>query len=458
MVKKKDEKQINWVAANPPVKKWLQELERRSQATARTRKYHAYHYFQWLKENKEIESAKQLLQHYKYLKKDGREYEHNDWAKEYLLNEANREKSYSWREGGLSTIRDFYRYNRCPLPDERIDLRVREIDAQRVREAAALKPMTLNDFRKLIGPAKIRERSELLAMLQSGMGVGELIHQFNVCTCRPETVKKHGHICVPANVLRQLREGKHPIKIEPLIAFKRNSNDKRVTYFTFIGKDAIDALKQYLVFRKELVTNSLRKLHHLESKEKRGHYLHQWEKKRLNLLRERLKEVTPELRAGEPIYISNLLNPIGEHSIQTPVRILKKQTGLLDRQFTPHTCRDLFKTECDHSGVKDNISEFWIRHALDKYGYNQLDKLYPEDFAKEYAKVEPALNVISRAGKETVSPDEIRELREQVRALQDFKEKTETQLLRDLEVLTQLPPEHAKTYLQLWKKALKERT
>lgn len=457
MVKRKDERQIKWVEANPTVKKLLQELERNSQATARVRKYHIYHYFRWLKEKKGIESARQLLDHYKYLKKAGREYEHNDWAKEYLLNEANRKKSFSWREGGLSTIREFYRHNRCPLPDERINLRVREIDAQRLREAAALKPMTLDDFRKLIGPAKIRERSELLTMLQSGMGVGELIHQFNVCTCRPETIQKYGHICIPANVLRQLREGKHPIKVGPLIAFKRNSNDKRVTYFTFMGKDAIDALKQYLAFRKELVTNNVRKLRDLEEREKQGHYLHQWEKKRLKILRKRLKEVTPELTEGEPIYISNLLNPIGEHSIQTAVRILKKQTGLLDRQFTPHTCRDLFKTECDHSGVKDNISEFWIRHKLDKYGYNQLDKLYPEDFVKEYAKVEPALNAVSRAGKETVSPDEINELREQIKTLQEFKEKVETQLLENLEVISQLPPEHAEIFVEFWKKALKER-
>jgi len=77
------------------------------------------------------------------------------------------------------------------------------------------------------------------------------------------------------------------------------------------------------------------------------------------------------------------------------VRVLKKQSGLLDREFTPHTCRDIFKTECDHAGVKDNISEFFIRHALDKYGYNRLDKMYAKDFEKEYAKVEPALNIYS---------------------------------------------------------------
>lgn len=169
-------------------------------------------------------------------------------------------------------------------------------------------------------------------------------------------------------------------------------------------------------------------------------------------LKEKLQKVTPELREGEPIYITNLLNPLGEHSVQNAVRILKKQTGLLDREFTPHTCRDLFKTECDHAGVKDNISEFWIRHTLDKYGYNQLDKLHPEDFVKEYAKVEPALNVISG---EAVSADEIKGLRDEIRELQEFKEKVVTELAKNLELILQLPPEHQRRYIESWKRALK---
>lgn len=390
--------QAKWVNGNIEVKKWIQELERRSEATAKSRCYHLFHYFVWLKDNKNITSARQLLDHYRQLKKQGNEYEHNDWAKEYLLTEKNKKKSFSWREGGLSSIRGFYRFNRCPLPDERMDLHVREVDAQRLREKASLKTMTLEDFKKLVGPAKIREKSELLTMLQSGMGIGELVHQFNVCTCDPEYVKNHGHICVPANVLRQLREGKCPIKVYPLIAFKRSGNDDRKTYFTFIGKDAINCLKEYLVFRKQLVTEKTKEYKILKEREKAGYKLNEKDTRKLRNLENRLQHVTPELKDGEPIYITNYLNPIREHSLQIAVPVLKKQSGLLDRKFTPHTCRDLFKTECSHAGVDDKISEFWIRHALDKYGYNQLDKMHPEDFEAEYAKVEPVLNVLSGPG------------------------------------------------------------
>lgn len=395
---------------NPEVKNWLIDLGRRSKATAKSRAYYFFHYFKWVKANKGIQSPSELLARLKQLKREEKEYEHIDWIKEYLFNDGNIVKSLTWREGTLASIRGFYRFNRSPLPDEKIDLSVREEDAHRLRELASLKTMTLEDFRKLLGPAKIREKSTLLTMLQSGMGVGELTKQFNVCTCRPEYLKQYGHCCASANVLKQLREGKQRIKIEPLIAFKRRGNDKKKQFFTFIGKDAVECLRQYLIFRKKLVLSCEDQLRKLEQRNEEGHYLHAWEKLRIQKLSEALKHITPELRDGEPIYITNLLQPIGEHSIQQAVRILKKQTGLLDRQFTPHTCRDIFKTECHHAGVQDKISEFWIRHKLDNYGYNQLDVMHPEDFDSEYGKVEPALNILSG-----VSTNKIASLESQLR-------------------------------------------
>lgn len=407
-------KRSQWLEENFEVKEWIDTLTTRSEATADNRLYHLYHYSLWLIEEKGIESSKQLLEHFERLKGKKR-YLHNAWLKEYLLNSRNRKKSLNWREGGISSVRGFYKFHHCPLPEEKIDLRVREVDAQKLREKAVQKPMTLDDFRKLISPAKIREKSILLTMLQSGMGAGELTKQFNVCTCDPDYVKRKGHVCASVNVLRQLRAGKKRIKIYPLIAFKRHSGDNRRTYFTFIDKDAVEALKQYLVFRKKLVIDATKQLESLEQRQREGSHLKKWEKDRLEKLKENLQHITPELNEGEPIYISNRLNPIKHHSLQRPVRLLKKQTGLLDRDFTPHTCRDIFKTECDHAGVKDNISEFWIRHSLDKYGYNQLDKMHPEDFAEEYDKVAPALNIISAVEKASLKVERIKKLETEVK-------------------------------------------
>jgi len=339
-----------FVRDNPEVEKWLLDKARKSVFTRQVYEHHIYHYFRWLKA-KGFATARELLDNYRGLKKENREYEHIDLAKEYLLTGRLSTKSYKFREQSWRAIRSFYEFNRCPLPREKVDLTISEVDEKRLREKQGLEVMTLEDVKKLIAPAKIRDKAMLLILLHSGMRIGEFVDQFNT-----EEVK---------SVLKQLREGKCPIKIN-LIASRHN----RPQYFTFIGRDAIDALKDYLNWRRD--------------------------------------ETGREIKDGEPLFISQKRNPANRQVIERQIRVLKRQTGLTNREFTPHTFRDIFKTECSHRGVKDIISEFFIGHTLDALGYNQLDKLYPKDFETEYAKVEPALNIISF--KQAISEDELRKI------------------------------------------------
>jgi len=322
-----------FVRENPEVEKWLVEKARRSKYTRKVYEHIIYHYFQWLKSKRGFADAKQLLDDYKALKKESREYEHIDIAKEFLFNGKLGTQSYVYRNQVWRTIRSFYESNRCSLPKEKIDLTISEVDEKRLREKTGLEPMRLEDVKKLIGPAKIKYKTVILVLLQSGMRVGEFCEQFNTDEAK--------------NVLKQLREGKCPIKIN-LIA----SRKERPQYFTFIGRDAVDALKEFL-------------------------------------------NVRGEVKEGEPIFLTQMGKPITGKLIDKQVQVLKRQTGLVKKDFTPHTLRDIFKTECSHQGVKEAISEFFIGHALDKLGYNQLDKLYPRDFEIEYAKVEGAFNIIS---------------------------------------------------------------
>lgn len=111
MVGKQNLKQAIWLNNNVEVTSWLTELSRRSENTAKKRKYHLYHYFKWLAEKKQIHSAKQLLEEYEALRKDAKEFFHINHLKEYIFSDANKKKSYSWREGTLSSVRGFYRFN-----------------------------------------------------------------------------------------------------------------------------------------------------------------------------------------------------------------------------------------------------------------------------------------------------------------------------------------------------------
>jgi len=395
-----------FVERNVCVKQWLEERERRSSKTSGIYKHLIYHYYLWLKENTDFQDMQALLEDFKAKKRENEEYFHIDLVKRYVLNDRMKLKSKAHRNQVLSCIKAFYESNNCALPKKKIDLTVRDVDTQRIREGLGLKPMTLTDLEQLVKPMKIREKAVLTIMLQSGLGVGEFCNEFNICKCREDWLRNgNNHVCEPSKVMKQIREGTHPVKIQIAIR-KSNTNP----YYTFIGRDGVETLKRYMSFRGLLIQRAQDTLKKLEEKERRGLKLQERELKTINNFREKLQNLTPEWSHKQPIFITNQLNPISEGVIQTFVKNYKRLTGLIDRHFTPHTCRDTFKTECAHAGVDNTISEFFIGHSLDQYGYNQLDKLHPEDFVREYLKVEPALNIISHTGRPIVSANDMKVL------------------------------------------------
>jgi len=328
---------IDFFKENPEVVEWLEKKERGSAQTRRAYEHIIYHYFQWLKKNKGFQNAKQLLEDYGRSKDKPRE--HYKMAEEYVMKGELGTKSYLFRAQNWNTIRSFYKDNWCSLPDVKLDLRITETDEAKLREKQGLEPMRLEDVKTLLGPAKIRDKAICLILLASGMRTGDFCWQFNTTEA--------------PNILRQLHEGKCPIKINLLAS---RSTEKRPQYFTFIGKDAIDALKQYLAVR-------------------------------------------GEPKEGEPIFITQMGKPMQGKVIDKQVEILKKQSGLVKKDFTPHGFRRLFKSEAIHQGVTEVIAEFFLGHQLDAMGYNILDQTRPEYFESEYiTKIEPALNIISSVG------------------------------------------------------------
>lgn len=433
--------QEEFVEQNPTVKNWLEELARKSKGTAIQYGCQFYNYWVWLKEKGYV-NLEQLLGEYKQLKGKGEEWKHIELIKAYIF-EKKAYKSQGNRDMVVYSVRSWYKYNRCELPREKIDTTITEFDRQRLREKLSLKPMTLEDFHILISPMKVREKALMLILLQSGMGVGEFCHQFNVCTCREEWLRNgNGHVCEPVKVMEQLRGSKPLIKIE-LVGRKSNPRP----YHTYIGRDAIEELKRYLKFRSELIQNARKRFEELEDLEATGRYMKEDEKKTLERYRRLLPNLTPEWTHGEPIFLSNFLNPIKPANIESFVREYKKVTGLNDRQFTPHNVRDLFKTECSHKGVRDIISEFWYGHSLDAYGYNQLDRLYPEDFEREYLKVEESLNILSHV----LPKAEVEKVREENQMLKERLGMLE-KVVKRLAEATKPSKEESEAMLKQWSK------
>jgi len=178
-------------------------------------------------------------------------------------------------------------------------------------------------------------------MLQGGMGLNELVWWSD-----------HG-----LDGLRgQLRRDVHPVRVD-LPGRKRGRN--RRPFYTFIGRDAVDALRVWMSMRPRgagsIFTNQFG-----ERVSKRS--LHAYWTRHLH----RLGIITrPENASARTRYGKN-----------------------------PHELRDLFRTRWQKSRADPDAAEFFMGHVIDPNGYNKAfrDQAYAEE---QYLLAEPWLNIVT---------------------------------------------------------------
>ena len=270
-------------------------------------------------------------------------------------------------------VRSFFTGNRVALPSDK-----RFGRTLRGEKAPGVARLTVEDIHRLCLGATLREKSMLLTQFQSLSGMGELEY-INV-NCGDE-------------IVAQMRQGKHPVRINMLMGRKTNPEP----FHTFIGKDAIEALREY--FEKE-----------------RG-----WPAK------------------SEPIWVSKLLGefqkkqlkdtmllpdgrvPVLRDTYRDNIRQLTRRIGLIPKEeshargvrygYNPNEIRDVARSvsrKATSSGFDVICAEFWMGHTIDPLGYDKLQKLEPEWSAEEYRLVEPYLNIVSNppsapAGQDTLT-------------------------------------------------------
>lgn len=139
-----------------------------------------------------------------------------------ILRKNSKRKSYS-------AIRSFFAHNRCALPQYN-SFRIR---GDRPPVEARL---TVNDVTAACHAAGIRNRSVILFKWQSFLDNERLIYASRCCA---------------EQVVKQIQMGIHPVRVD-LAGRKSGENDSEGRFYTFIGKDAIDALTKYF----EETTNS----------------------------------------------------------------------------------------------------------------------------------------------------------------------------------------------------------
>lgn len=291
-------------------------------------------FMEWAAENSDLPRDPDALVEFQRLRKD---YAVLDVAQAWVSSEPG--WSVAYKKGLLSSVRSFFAHNRCPLPPD---------PAFRVRSE---KPktrgvLTVEEVRRLLDSCNRLYRAAFLCMVMGGMGVGELLW-----------FSEHGY----RNLVSQLEAGARLVKVD-LPGRKRGRNV--MPFYTFLGRDAVAALRDYLEERPRggeavFVTQQ-------------GGALNEWA-----LRRYWLRHLV-ELGLVKPV------DAVGMDSKKYGVRYGKN----------PHELRDIFRTRWHKSGADASAAEFMMGHVVDP---NEYDKAFSDvDYARgQYRRAEAWLNVVS---------------------------------------------------------------
>ena len=277
---------------------------------------------------------------------------------------------YRTKRNYYSVVKSFFAKNRAPLPYEIFKIRTNKPTTQG--------ELPLADLKKLILRLDPCGQAVFLCMFQAGLDQEGLIYWSNNGL---DDLKK------------QLKSDPDVIKIN---LPGRKGNKNITNYYTFIGKDAIEALKNWLKVRPE-GTNSI-------------------------FVNQRGKPVT---KSG--LYMVWLRN-MRSLGLISPVKKgdLGHRTGK-----SVHELRDCFRSQWAKSEAKKEIAEFMMGHTIDPLGYNKSHQ--DTDFYKaEYLKALPHLNIMSSGAAFHQVPEE------QLKTLQKkYAEQHEQigQMLKELEAL-----------------------
>jgi integrase len=266
------------------------------------------------------------------------EYEILDTLQLWLEKDAvNALKAHATKISKASSVKSFFLWNRAPLPNERLKIR-----SDKPVTRGELPLTNLRDF--ILGLSNDKDKASraiFLCMFQGGLDEKSLLYWSN-----------HGL----DDLRKQLKGDPEVLKID-LPGRKINANIK--PYYTFIGKDAIDALKDWLRVRPE-GTNAI-------------------------FVNERR---TPVTTSG--LYHVWLRHMRGLGFIDpTHPGDLGHRTGK-----SVHEIRDAFRSQWAKSEAKAEVAEFCMGHNIDKLGYNKASNDI-DSYKAEYLKALPFLNILS---------------------------------------------------------------
>jgi len=248
------------------------------------------------------------------------------------------EKARKSKELDYVAVQSFFMHNRCALPKD---------PAFKIRgsKPTVAPKLSVNHIVDVAKAANLRDRSIVLVKWQAMLDNERLEY---VCQ----------NLAGP--IVEQMKREVHPVRLD-LPSRKENERP----WYTFIGRDAVDALKEY--FEKE-----------------RG-----WPK------------------PNEAVWLSTHGDPLTTSGIEQLWMRLTRRIGFVPKKrgsvgvrygFNAHEARDVAKsllhTHAKGEGFDMDCSEFWLGHTVDPLGYDKF-MLDQEYVRKQYLIAEPYLNIVS---------------------------------------------------------------
>jgi len=370
----KQEEIDEFVNANPCVENWLLRLE---ETTRWNYQKYFFRFYRWL-QRQDSEYAgltpKQLL--------DQQDKTVGQREKFKLLTQIQQWiQSTSGRAGTkqlmYTAIRSFFMHNHVALPKD-ITFRIKG-DKPPVETE-----LTIDDLRKIIVSSNNMYQAVFLCMFQGSMGCNEFRH-FN----------RNGW----PQIKPQLEDEKQRLKVS--LPGRKRSKNKR-GFYTFIGKDAVQALRKYLASERGKIKNGEAIFVNSQGKPVNRQAIERYFRRHA-FEQGVIQRWTPQCptckgdthytrrrgRGPQPvIYVCN------KCGLETPASKIMVPADIRYKVH-PHEMRDTFRSEWDLSPSRSTCAEFFMGHDIDPNDYNKVMRLNPDWAEHQYSLAEPFLNIMS---------------------------------------------------------------
>lgn len=323
----------------------------------------------------------------------------------------------------MGSIRGLFIVNRCPLPADRHRFRSEVVPV--------VGDLTVDELRQIIIASNVTYRAAFLVAFQGGCGVGELCY-----------INAHH----ADYVFDEVRNGRQIIRLS-LPGRKQQRNI--YSYYSYVGSDAVEALRQLFYSRGWKRDNVLFRN---ERGEPVSGACYQTYFRSMALKLGLIKRKNPSCLdcGGETVRKRSRITgrdlvyyicvscqserPASDYGRD------HKDFGSIRYRMKTHEIRDLFRTEFHraqtYAGADANCANFFMGHSIDPLKYDKImrDKKYA---LEQYRKALPWLNILSEDPRK-IDRSEVSEELETQRVETELLKRELAKLKRDREGLDDL--------------------